>query len=313
MEKSSLPPVEITLPSGETFTIAEMTTPAEMEEWQTVDLTVWPGSPLEAAPVHMLITHQRSGGLVLGARDAAGKMIGILLGFPGVKAGRPVHCSHLLGILPEWRGRDVGYYMKRRQREWALTQGYDLVNWTYDPLETRNARLNIAKLGGIVREYTTNLYGVGRDGLNLGLETDRFTISWHIRHPSVEERLAGRAPIPGLDALRAAGIPVLTRTEVMGGSVPYLSLSTIQSVAGATPALVETPANFQSIKAEDPEAARAWREGLRAVFPPLFARGLAVLHALRVPDPVLSWRCYYLLGSADDYLAGKTSFSDYVK
>src|ERR1035437_3131179 len=86
MEKSSLPPVVITLPSGVAFTIAEVTSPAEMEEWQTVDLIVWPGSPLEAVPVHLLITHQRSGGLVLGARDAEGKMIGILLGFPGVKA-----------------------------------------------------------------------------------------------------------------------------------------------------------------------------------------------------------------------------------
>ncbi len=313
MEKSSLPPVEITLPSGLTFTIAEMTTPDEMEEWQTVDLTVWPGSPLEAAPVHMLITHQRSGGLVLGARDASGKMIGILLGFPGVKGGLPVHCSHLLGILPEWRGRDVGYYMKRRQREWALTRGYDLINWTYDPLETRNARLNIAKLGGIVRDYTTNLYGVGRDGLNLGLETDRFTISWHIRHAQVEERLAGGTSPPQVEALRAAGIPVLTSTEITRGVVPYITLGDLRPVAGTAPALVESPTNFQAIKAEDPEAARAWREGLRAVFPPLFARGLAVLHALRVPDPVLSWRCYYLLGSADDYFAGTSTFYDYVK
>jgi predicted GNAT superfamily acetyltransferase len=312
MEKSSLPPVDITLPSGLTFSIAEMTTPAEMEEWQTVDLTVWPGSPLEAAPVHMLITHQRSGGLVLGARDAAGRMIGILLGFPGVKVGRLVHCSHLLGVLPEWRGRDVGYHLKRRQREWALAQGYDLINWTYDPLETRNARLNIAKLGGIVREYTANLYGVGRDGLNLGLETDRFTISWHIRHPDVEERLAGRTPIPRVDALRAAGIPVLTRTEVVHGSTPYLTLGDVSPLTDLGPALVETPSNFQAIKAEDPAAARAWREGLRAVFPPLFARGLAVLHALRVPDPVVSWRCFYLLGSADDYFAGESPIS-YVK
>jgi predicted GNAT superfamily acetyltransferase len=313
MEKSSLPPVVITLPTGAAFTIEEMTSAAEMEEWQAVDLAVWPGSPLEAVPVHLLVTHQRYGGLLLGARDEAGRMIGILLGFPGVKAGQPVHCSHLLGVLPEWRGRDVGYHLKRRQREWALAQGYDLVTWTFDPLESRNARLNIAKLGGIVREYSANLYGVGRDGLNLGLETDRFTISWHIRHPTVAERLAAQAPIIQVDDLRAAGIPLLTRTDVPATADPYPTLCEIQSSDGMQPALVEAPANFQAIKRADPGAARAWREGLRAVFPPLFARGLAVLHALRAPDPVLSSRCYYLVGAVEDYLAGTWSLHNYVK
>lgn len=313
MERTALSPQAVTLPDGTIFTIEEMISAAQMEEWQEVDLAVWPGSPLEAVPVHLLVTHQRYGGLLLGARDEAGRMIGILLGFPGVKAGRPVHCSHLLGVLPEWRGCDVGYHLKRRQREWALAQGYDLVTWTFDPLESRNARLNIAKLGGIVREYSANLYGVGRDGLNLGLETDRFTISWHIGHHAVAERLAGQSPMIQVDDLRAAGIPLLTRTDVSATPDPYLVLREIQSGDGMEPALIEAPANFQAIKRADPGAARAWREGLRAVFPPLFARGLAVLHAIRAPDPLLSWRCYYLVGSAEDYFTGTRSLDDYVK
>ncbi|MGH2344665.1 MAG: GNAT family N-acetyltransferase [Chloroflexota bacterium] len=313
MERTLLNPQAVTLPAGETFTIEEMTSAAEMEEWQAVDLAVWPGSPLGAVPIHLLVTHGRYGGLLLGARDAAGKMIGILLGFPGAKAGQAVHCSHLLGVLPEWQGRDVGYHLKRRQREWALAHGYDLVVWTFDPLETRNARLNIAKLGGIVREYSPNLYGVGRDGLNVGLETDRFTISWHIRHPTVAARLAAHAPSVQVEDLLAAGIPLLTRTDVSGASEPYPTLREIQAGADTRSALVEAPANFQAIKGADLGAARAWREGLRAVFPPLFAHDLAVLQVLRVPDPVLSSRCYYLVGSVEDYLAGTWSLDNYVK
>jgi len=297
--------------SGE-FTIHEVTSVAEVEEWQAVDHAVWPGAALETMPVHVLITHQRYGGLLLAARDGAGKMIGALLGFPGLKEGKTIHCSHLLGVLADWRGRDVGFHMKRRQREFVMAQNLDLVVWTFDPLETRNARLNIARLGGIVREYSRNLYGVGQDGLNQGLETDRFTISWHIRHPSVIDRLSGRAPAPDPAALLAGGVPLLTETAPRGGASPYPSLEEVKLVAGAPLALIETPANFQALKSADPEAARAWREGLRAIFPPLFAQGYAVINALRVPDDTLGARCYYLVGPAEEYLAGRLTWDRYV-
>ncbi|MGH2410094.1 MAG: hypothetical protein ACRDGS_06940, partial [Chloroflexota bacterium] len=276
------------------------------------DQAVWPGARFETMPVHALVTHLRYGGLLLAARDGAGEMIGILLGFPGLKDGKVIHCSHLLGVLPEWRGRDVGFSMKHRQRDFVLAQDLDLVVWTFDPLETRNARLNIARLGGIVREYSPNLYGVGQDGLNQGLETDRFTISWYIRHPSVVDRLAGRTPAPSPAALLAGGGPLLTRTMARGGPSPYPSLEEVRSRTDAPLALVEAPANFQMLKSIDSEAARAWREGLRDLFLPLFAQGYAVIHALRAPNDALSARCYYLVGLADPYLAGRLTWERYV-
>lgn len=294
------------------ISIVQVTTLAEVEEWQSIDHAVWPGSLLETVPAHVLVTYQRYGGLLLGARDADGKMIGILLGFPGLKDGTSIHCSHLLGILPEWRGRDVGFQLKCAQREFVLAQGLDLVVWTFDPLEMRNARLNIARLGGIVREYSPNLYGMGKDGLNKGLETDRFTISWHIRHRSVADRLAGGTLAPHPAALLAAGVPLLTRTEVRGSAVPYPALVEITPRAGAPLALVEAPANFQAIKGADFGAARAWREGLRDLFPALFAHGEAVLQVLRAQDDTLPARCYYLVGSAEDYLSGWLHWDEYV-
>jgi len=287
------------------FTIDEVRSLAEVEEWQTIDHAVWPGGQFETMPAHALVTHLRYGGVLLAARDGAGKMIGILLGFPGLKDGKVIHCSHLLGVLPEWRGRDVGFHLKCRQRDFVLAQNLDLVVWTFDPLEARNARLNIARLGGIAREYSPNLYGIGQDGLNQGLETDRFTISWHIRHPSVVDRLAGRTLAPDPAALLAGGVPLLTRTVARGGPSPYPSLEEAESRTNAPLVLIETPANFQALKRTNPVAARVWRLGLRDLFLPLFAQGYAVIHALRAPDPILAARCYYLVGPADEYLAGR--------
>ncbi|HVC82526.1 MAG TPA: hypothetical protein VNL35_18730 [Chloroflexota bacterium] len=312
MEHSLAQSIPASRINGGEFTIGEVTSLAEVEEWQAIDQAVWPGERLETMPAHALVTHLRYGGLLLAARDAAGKMIGILLGFPGLKEGKVIHCSHLLGVLADWRGRDVGFHLKRRQRDYVLAQSLDLVVWTFDPLETRNARLNIARLGGVVREYSPNLYGIGQDGLNQGLETDRFTISWHIRHPSVVDRLAGRTATPSPAALLAGGIPLLTRTTARGGPNPYPSLEDVRSRTDAPLALIEAPASFQALKGADLEAARAWRLGLRELFLPLFAQGYAVVHALRAPDEILSARCYYLVGPADEYLAGRLSWDRYV-
>ena len=302
-------------PDAGGFTIAELSSLAEIEEWQAVDSAVWPGSSLETVPLHLLVTHQRYGGLLLGARDQERRMIGILLGFPGLKDGKVVHCSHLLGVLPEWRARDVGFHMKCRQRDFVLGQGLDQVVWTFDPLETRNARLNVGRLGAIAYEYTPNLYGVGRDALNEGLETDRFTVAWHIRHPRVVERLAGRMPAPQPAALLAAGVPLLTlgtpRIPSTTGGTTYLRLEDIVLGANAPLLLVEAPSNFQQIKRVDPEAAHGWRHGLRALFLDLLARGYGVLHLLREQD-TQPLRCYYLVGPIEEYLAGTLSWDSYA-
>jgi predicted GNAT superfamily acetyltransferase len=285
------------------ITIGEVRSPAELEEWQAVEAAVWPGSPPEMIPSHVLLTHQRYGGLLLGAREPGGSMIGILLGFPGLKGGRVVHCSHLLGVLPEWRSRDVGYLMKCCQRDFVLALGLDLVVWTFDPLETRNARLNIGRLGGICREYHRNLYGVMNDGLNQGLESDRFTIYWHIRHQGVADRLERRTHSPEPVDLRAAGVPLLTHTEARQGADggEYLRLEDVALGRDGSALLVEAPAYFQAVKAADLGAALAWREGLRAVFQDLLGRGYAVLDLLREQRSDGSLRCYYLIGHPDRY------------
>lgn len=284
------------------ITIEEIDSLPGIEAWQAAEAAVWPGSELEVLPSSILVTLQRYGGLLLGARDRERRMIGILLGFPGIKDGKLVHCSHLLGMVPEWRSHDIGYWMKRRQREYVLEQGLDLVVWTFDPLETRNARLNIGRLGGVCYQYFPNLYGAMTDALNQGMESDRFQLNWHIRHPRVVRRLHGEQP-PNVSDLLAAGIPVLTRTSLVHGSAePFLRLQDVALGGGAPSMLVEAPTNFQAIKRLDSGAARGWREGVRTVMLDLFTRDYAVVDVLRQRGQDAIDRCYYVIGEREAWL-----------
>jgi predicted GNAT superfamily acetyltransferase len=288
-------------------TIGEVRSIGEVEEWQATEGAVWSGSDREVLPSSILVTLQRYGGLMLGARDPSGKMIGILLGFPGLKAGKIVHCSHLLGIVPDWRSHDIGYRMKRSQREFVLRQGLNHVVWTFDPLETRNARLNVGRLGAICHDYHPNLYGTMTDSLNQGMESDRLTASWYIRHPAVADRLEGRRPSPEPQRLLAAGVPSLTRTTTVGrtdSEEEYFRLSGINLAVDAETVLVEVPFNFQSIKRADNSAAREWRLGIREVMTDLFSRGYAVIDLVRDASPGRLPRCYYLIGKLDPFLDG---------
>jgi predicted GNAT superfamily acetyltransferase len=290
---------------GELPIIHELRSLAEIEEWQAAEAVIWAGSDLEVLPSSILVTLQRYGGLLLGARDTDGTMVAILLGFPGVKDNRIVHCSHLLGVLPEWRSKGLGYWMKRRQRDYVMQQNLDLIVWTFDPLETRNARLNVGRLGGICHEYFPNLYGAMNDSLNHGMESDRFQLSWYIRHPYVVDRLDGRHRPDDPRALIAGGAPVLTTVELGGDSGTtgcYARLVDITLGVNAPAMLVEAPSNFQAIKVEHWNHARDWRQGMRSIMLDLFSRGYAVVDMLTVRETGQLTRCYYVIGPRDDYM-----------
>ena len=144
----------------------------------------------DVIPVHLLLSAQRNGALVLGAFEQ-GVLVGLLFGYWGIAAGGKLnHCSHLMGVAPEVQGQGVGYQLKLAQREFALVRGCELVTWTYDPLESRNANLNIHKLGAVCRTYCRDYYGPMEDGLNRGLPSDRFQVDWWIDSERVRERVA---------------------------------------------------------------------------------------------------------------------------
>lgn len=157
-----------------------------------VQNTVWGYEPNDAVSQKMFLLAQHVGGQLLGAFEAD-EMVGYAMSLPGLRDGKPYLHSHHLAVLPAWRNRGVGKQLKLAQREDALARGIDLMEWTFDPLEIRNAHLNIAKLGAISRRYYRNFYGASSSPLQGGLPTDRLVAEWWLRSEHVERALRGES------------------------------------------------------------------------------------------------------------------------
>jgi len=239
---------------------------------------VWPGPDVDVVPLHLLTTVAHNGGLVLGAFHGE-RMVGYLLGFLGTDEGQPSrpamtrlkHCSHMLGVLPEYRGQQIGYQLKLAQRDYVAFQGVRLITWTYDPLESRNARLNIAKLGAVCNRYLREPYGEMDDSLNAAVPADRFQVDWWITSPRVKERMFGqRAPLI-LHSFTSAGAPLINPTQPGPDGLPRPA-EQLRDMEG-TVILIEIPSNFQAVKAGDMALARAWRRHSRDLFESAFNNG----------------------------------------
>src|SRR5256886_15469610 len=132
----------------------------------------------------MFVVAAHTGGEVLGAFDGD-RLVGYTLAVVGLRDRVPYLHSHMTGVHSEYRDRGVGRRLKLFQRSEALGRGIRLVQWTFDPLELRNAHFNLNRLGAICREYQPNLYGVTTSPLHRGLETDRLLGEWHLDSPRV--------------------------------------------------------------------------------------------------------------------------------
>lgn len=154
---------------------------------------IWGFDEIDLLPLRLFVVATKIGGQVLGAFDR-GKMVAFCLCIPGLKSGGKSYLhSHMLGVLPQYRNTGLGRTLKWKQREYALETGVDLIEWTFDPLEIKNAFLNIEKLGVIVRRYVYNQYGTTSSHLHGGLPTDRLVAEWWIRSPRVEAFARGQA------------------------------------------------------------------------------------------------------------------------
>lgn len=247
----------------------------EFHQAEEVQLAAWSiQDRIEIVPSHLLLTAQKNGGLVLGAFDEHGAMIGFLFGFLGRTAdGRWKHCSHMMGIVPDRARRGVGELLKRRQRDFVLSQGLDLITWTFDPLEGANASLNFGKLGVISRTYLRNLYGSMVDELNHGLPSDRFEVEWLITSQPVKDRLDAGPQPERLAELRHLGAKLVNESDVRDG-LPYPQQSDLQREDPFL--LVEIPASFQAIKASSMKLAQAWRRQTRLIFETYLQAGYQV-------------------------------------
>jgi predicted GNAT superfamily acetyltransferase len=245
---------------------------AQFHQCEELQRRVWGMEDLSVVPLHLLLTAQKNGGLVLGAFDEQGTMVGFVFGFLGMTdPGQVKHCSHMAGVLPEYQGQQIGYRLKLAQREHVLAQGLDLATWTYDPLEGSNASLNIGKLGVICRTYLPDVYGDTGIQLHLGLPTDRFEVEWWVRSRRVEERLESRHDKLTLDKALDMGAERVNRTKLDGRGL--LRIERNDRAPGAEAVLVEIPADFQAIKSADMGLAREWRMQTREIFMNCFDAG----------------------------------------
>jgi predicted GNAT superfamily acetyltransferase len=259
---------------------------------------VWTGSETDVIPAHMLLAAVHNGGLALGAFVGA-DLVGVAFGFPGMyptpDGPRLKHHSHILGVQPDWNGKGVGFALKRAQWQVVRKQGIDRITWTYDPLLSRNAHLNITRLGAVCNTYLRSEYGEMRDGLNSGLPSDRFQVDWWLNTKRVERHLSRRPrPVLGLSHYVNAGATLVAAS----GNIEAVARipPTTPSLTG-TLLLVEIPADFPSLKNADLTLARDWRFYTREIFEETFSSGYIVTDFIHDKK-----RSFYVLTHADSTL-----------
>ena len=220
---------------------------------------VWGFSDADLIPLRVFVVASKVGGQIFGAFDGA-KLVGFCMAFAGIKPGPvPYIHSQMLAVLPEYRNHQIGQKLKLAQRDEALARGVQLMEWTFDPLELKNAYLNIEKLGCIIRRYALDQYGVTSSSLHTGMPTDRCYPEWWLDHPRVHAILAG-TPLP----------------------------------RPAIEARIEVPTKIQELRRADVARAREIQKRVSAQFVQYFGKGLAVVGFERGGD-----RGTYLLGKWD--------------
>lgn len=230
---------------SQAITVRKCQTLEEFQQCLQLQREIWGEADLEVEPVTMFVVAAHTGGQVLGAYEGD-RMVGYTLAVAGLRAGKvPYLHSHMTGVQAGYRDRGVGRTLKLYQREEALGRGIRLIQWTFDPLELKNAHFNLNRLGAICREYHTNLYGLTTSPLHRGLPTDRLLAEWR------------------LDSARAVA-----------------AINDLVKEPAEAPATIELPAELERWQQEDsPEVART-QSRIRDEFKKWFAKGYAAV-ALR--------------------------------
>jgi predicted GNAT superfamily acetyltransferase len=250
--------------------IREITTIEELVQMQKVEQAVWGDTP---TPVHQTYTAYHNGGVIIGA-FLKETLIGFQYSFAGFDGKKAYLVSHSLGILPEYRKSGLGGKIKLKQAEVASKKGYNKMIWTYDPLESVNAYLNLHKLGGVTALYLENHYGDLDDGLNNGLATDRFQVEWNF--------LEEREPLVSVFDESSVLLEMGKSREPKWTGVDFKDDGEVWFVA--------IPDSIQEIKNQRIDLAIEWRMATRNVFKRLLANGYLGRDVIRGKE--VSYYCF---------------------
>jgi predicted GNAT superfamily acetyltransferase len=228
---------------------------------------VWGLQDLEVTSAIQLIATTHAGGMLHVAETAGGQTVGFAYAFPALRGGVPHLHSDMVAVLPEYQQRGVGLRLKWAQREEALSRGIGLMTWTYDPLQARNANLNLRRLGAVATEFLENFYGVTTSSLHHGLPTDRLLVRWDLGAPRVKDlatqgeppRTVPTPPLPRVNEVKwQAGWPV--------SSDPRLDLE-------GPELLLEIPPEWDILGRAAPRVAEVWQTKVRQAFQAYLGRG----------------------------------------
>ncbi len=254
---------------------------ASLEEYEACaefQEEIWGRGFSEKVPAAILMIANRLGGLAAGAYDETGGLQGFVFGLTGVEAGELVHWSDMLAVKDSGRDRGLGTRLKWYQRRVMLARGVRRMRWTFDPLQSRNAYVNFAKLGIVSREYVVNMYGITDSPLHRSLDTDRLVATWELDSARVEARASGS---PGASALDDSRWPQIPCALPVGWHGAYPSPETPTLDLAEDRLLVGVPPVIDRIMDEAVDLAIRWREATRAVFTEYLSRGYQVREFFR--------------------------------
>lgn len=282
--------------SKPTITIRDLTSFEDLQQVEAVERQVWGLSDLDVTPLTLTVATEAAGSIWLGAFDGA-KLIGFAFGFLGLEHGHLIVHSHMLAVLEPYRSLNLGYKLKLAQRERVLAmrvnnpassgsrlgdaRGSDFriheITWTFDPLQSRNAHLNFAKLGVVSESYKVDFYGPETSSVLHRNSTDRLWVKWPVTSRRVQDRLKGkdnRAAI--LDALS-----ILTPLIRFNGEGKPMRTDLAAAVQRQRIA-IEIPSEIGRVEQKDSELARQWRTETRWAFTEALRAGFFVAEFCRM-------------------------------
>ena len=254
------------------FSIRDLAGMDDMKMCEAIQQEVWGFIELDVVPAGLMAVMGHYGAITAGA-FVGERMAGFVCGFPGGGEGEPFHHSHMLAVRPEFQGAGIGLALKWAQADRVLAQGVRRVNWTFDPLQARNANLNINHLGCVSSVYRLNVYGNSNSPLHGGLPTDRLEPDWQLDSERVARaRRRELIPPPGIPDL-----PGANAVSFREDGLPVSSDSAEVEDVSERDILYFVPDDFNDVLKKDVGLAMDWRVKSRATLTEVFDRGYEVV------------------------------------
>jgi predicted GNAT superfamily acetyltransferase len=245
---------------GTGISIKALETLEELRQVQAIEKKVWELSDEDTMPLTLMIALKAAGGVWVGAFES-NKLVGFAFGFLGREGNNEVIHSHMLAVLGPYRDTDVGYRLKLAQRERSLAMGIHNMTWTFDPLQSKNAHFNFAKLGVVCDQYKEDFYGPETSSVLHRNGTDRLWVQWRLDCMRVQTRLRNPDNRTGLLEI-IANVPPLIQFNGTGRPLR----ADLATALARQRVAIEIPADINAVEQKDAALAREWRQATRWAF-----------------------------------------------